>query len=270
MTTDVARGWAAVAPAWGQYADFLERRAADLTTRMVAAVGPRPGERVLELACGTGGPGLAAAELVGPEGSVVLSDAVEQMTAIAAERAGQRGLTNVSTRVIDLDDLDEPADSYDVVLCREGLMFAADPARTGADLRRILRPGGRYAVSVWGPRAANPWLSTMFEGVARPGEQPPPVGPFALADADRFAGLFRAAELTVTLEEVSIPLREDSFEAWWDRTTAMAGPLRAAFTAMSPEAVARTREVLRERVAPYVVGSALEFPGLALLASGSA
>ena len=149
-------------------------------------------------------------------------------------------------------------------------MFAADPARTVAAIRRILRPGGRYAVSVWGPRAANPWLSTMFEVVVRPGEQPPPVGPFALADAHRFAELFRAAGLTVTLEEVPVPLREDSFEAWWERTTAMAGPLRAAFAAMSLEAVARTRELLRERVAPYVVGSGLEFPGLALLASGSA
>jgi SAM-dependent methyltransferase len=268
MATDATRSWAAVAPAWGQYADFLERRGAELTSRMVEAVAPRPGDRVLELACGAGGPGLAAAELVGPDGAVVLSDAVEEMTAIAARRAKERGLTNVSARQLDLDGIDEPSGSFDVVLCREGLMFAADPGAAVVEIRRVLRPGGRYAVSVWGPRAANPWLSTMFELVAPPGGQPT-AGPFALADADRFAGLFRAAGLAdVTLDEVQVPLHENSFESWWDRTTAMAGPLRATLGAMPPEALARAREALRERVAPYRVGDGLEFPGVALLATG--
>ncbi len=77
------------------------------------------GERVLELVCGTGGVGFAAAELVGPTGEVVLSDVAEEMTAIAATRA--RGLSNVSARRLDLERIDEPELSYDVVLCREGL-----------------------------------------------------------------------------------------------------------------------------------------------------
>jgi SAM-dependent methyltransferase len=268
MTTEMKRGWAAVAPAWAHYAEFLERRAGGLTARMIEAVSPRSGERVLELACGTAGPGLAAAELVGPDGEVVLSDAVDEMVAVAASRAKERGLTNVSARVLNLDDIDEPSGSYDAVLCREGLMFAADPASAVTEIRRVLRPGGRYAISVWGPRAANPWLSTVFEIFGPPGGQPS-AGPFALADVGRFGGLFRAAGLVdVGLTDIPVPLQETSFEAWWDRTTAMAGPLRAALTAMPPEAVDRARDGLRERVAPYRVGDGLEFPGLALLATG--
>ena len=120
--------WAAVAGPWGEHAEYVDARAAAVTQAMLVATQPKPGERVLELACGAGGVGLAAAALVGPEGQVILSDVAAEMTAIAAGRAGALGLRNVTTRVLDIESIDEPDGSYDVVLCREGLMFAPDPA----------------------------------------------------------------------------------------------------------------------------------------------
>ena len=127
---------------------------------MLELTAPRPGERVLELACGPGGLGLAAAPLVAPRGEVVVSDVVPEMTAIAAARADALGLTNVRTRELDLESIDEGDDAYDVVLCREGLMFATDPARAAREIRRVLRPGGRVAIAVWGRASATPgWPS---------------------------------------------------------------------------------------------------------------
>ena len=79
--------WAAVAGSWGEHADYVDVRAASVTESMLAASRPQPGERVLELACGAGGAGIAAAGLVAPDGEVVLSDVVAEMTAIAASRA---------------------------------------------------------------------------------------------------------------------------------------------------------------------------------------
>ena len=152
--------WAAVAGSWGEHADYVDARAAGVTRAMLAASRPQPGERVLELACGPGGVGIAAAELVAPGGEVVLSDVAAEMTAIAAARAAATGLGNVSTRVLDIERIDEPDASYDVVLCREGLMFAPDPARAAREIRRVLRPGGRVAIAVWGPRERNPWLGS--------------------------------------------------------------------------------------------------------------
>lgn len=121
--------WAAVAPAWGEHAGALDIRGAGVTRAMFDAVDLARGDHVLELAAGPGSVGLTAAEIVGPGGSVVVSDIEPQMAAIAAERAHRRGLANVTTRVADLEDIDYPTASFDVVLCRDGLMLVPDPTR---------------------------------------------------------------------------------------------------------------------------------------------
>ncbi|HEX8053290.1 MAG TPA: methyltransferase domain-containing protein, partial [Thermoleophilaceae bacterium] len=79
--------WNAVAPAWGEHAEYIDELASGMTGRMLDLTEPRPGEQVLELACGTGGLGMAAAERVAPGGEVVMSDVAAGMTAIARERA---------------------------------------------------------------------------------------------------------------------------------------------------------------------------------------
>ncbi len=193
IRTRVHGMWASVAGRWGEHADYVDARGASVTAKMLELTDPHAGERVLELACGAGGVGLAAAERVGPEGEVVLSDVVAEMTSIAAARAESRGLTNVRTCVLDLEQIEQPDGSYDVVLCREGLMFAPDPARAAREIRRVLRPGGRVALAVWGPRERNPWLGVVLDAVsAQIGAPVPPPGvpgPFSLGDADRVAEL---------------------------------------------------------------------------------
>ena len=91
---------------------------------------------------------------VAPGGEVVLSDVVPDMTAIASARARALGLTNVSTRVLDLEAIEQPDDSYDIVLCREGLRFVTHPDRALSEIRRVLRPGGRQSPSRSGVHAS--------------------------------------------------------------------------------------------------------------------
>src|ERR1700730_15387061 len=104
--------WSATALAWGSHADYVDDREATVTQAMLEALGLRPEARVLELACGPGGAGLAAAELVGPCGEVVLSDIAPEMTAIAAQRADARNLANVRTAQIDIENIDFPDASF--------------------------------------------------------------------------------------------------------------------------------------------------------------
>jgi ubiquinone/menaquinone biosynthesis C-methylase UbiE len=264
--------WASVAPAWGQYADYADTRGAPITAKLLELSTPRSGERVLELACGPGGVGIAAARLVGPDGEVVLSDVAAEMTAIAAARATALGLGNVRTLTLDLDQLAQPDQAYDVVLCREGLMFALDPARAAAEIRRVLRPGGRVAVAVWGPRAHNPWLGLVFDAVgAQLGMPVPPPGipgPFALDDPDRLARLLAGAGLAdLVVTEVPTPLRDSSVDAWWTRTSALAGPLAKRLAVLPEPARRQLRDRLAEAARPYQTPTGLEFPGVSLLAA---
>lgn len=267
--------WAGVAEQWGEHAEYVDARGAAVTDLLLDLTRPQPGERVLELACGAGGVGLAAAERVGPAGSVVLSDGTAEMTAVAARRADALGLRNVSARVLDFEAIAEPDGSYDVVLCREGLMFALDPVGAACEIRRVLRPGGRVGIGVWGPRERNPWLALVFDAVSEQigAPVPPPgvPGPFSLDDADRLAAVLAAGGLQdVTVGELRVPLRAASFDEWWARTTAIAGPLAKRLAAMPEPARQALRARLREDTRPYATGDGIEIPGVTLVASGRA
>lgn len=167
----------------------------------------------------------------------------------------------------------EPDASYDVVLCREGLMFAADPARSAREIARVLRVGGRAALAVWGPREHNPWLGMVFDAVSaelgRPIPPPGMPGPFSLGDADHLAALLSAAGLSdVGVGDLSVPLRAGSFDEWLDRTSALGGPLTQVLAALPEEAAAAVRARARKTARRYQTGDGLEFGGLALLARG--
>jgi SAM-dependent methyltransferase len=273
LRTQLHGMWAAVAPGWAAHADFIDERGAAVTEALLRAATPQPGERVLELACGPGGPGFAAAPLVGPEGDVVVSDVAAEMTSIAAARARILGLDRVRTRDLDLEHIDEPDASFDVVVCREGLMLVADPARATAEIHRVLRPGGRVALTVWGPRDRNPWLGVVFDVVgAQLGLTLPPPAmphPFSLSDASRLAALLTQGGLdNVTVDELATPYRAASIDEWWERTAALAGPLSMMLASLPDDDARELRNRAAEAISAYRTPTALDIPGVSLLAHG--
>ena len=264
--------WGGVAVSWEQHADYVETRGAHVTELMLARTAPQAGERVLELASGAGDVGIAAAPLVAP-GEVVVSDVADEMVEIAARRAEARGLANVAPRVFGVEAIDDADASYDIVLCREGLMFAVDPELAAREIARVLRPGGRAAVAVWGPREQNPWLGCVFDAVSAQFERPMPPpgipGPFSLGDAARLERLLAAELELVEVEEVAVPLVAASFDEWWSRVSALAGPLSGILAGMPDEGLTALRGRLEQAVLPYrTTDGGLRFPGVSLLASG--
>jgi SAM-dependent methyltransferase len=267
--------WAGVADRWAEYADYIEERGQAVTAALLDCAALAPGDRVLELACGPGGAGLAAARRVAPTGSVVLSDVAPEMVAVAQARAAQLGIDNVAFATLDVEHIDQPDDEYDALICREGLMFAVDPDRAARQLRRVLRPGGRLAVAVWAERERNPWLGLVFDAVTAvtglPVPPPGVPGPFSLADPGRLSDPLRAAGFAdVTLDEVAAPVRAPSFDAWWARTTNLAGPIASILASLPTETSDAITVRVREAVAPYISSAGLELPGLTLVGAGRA
>lgn len=268
--------WGRVAPAWELHAEQVERRVEGLSERMIEAVHPVPGDVVLELACGTGGLGLAIAPRVTPGGRVLLTDVAPEMVAIAAARAARLprpdGEPDVGARVIDLEDIDLPASSVAIVMCREGMMFALDPAQAAREIARVTRPGGRVAISVWGPRERNPWLGVLTdaiqEHIGTPVPPPGVPGPFSLAADGALAGVLAAAGFEqIRVEEIDVPTHDASFEDYWRLRTALAGPLKGLIHALPPEPRAALKATVGSRLAPYQGPGGLTIPGLAYLAT---
>ena len=116
-----------------------------------------PGERVLDVACGTGLVTFAAAQAIGPEGRALGVDISGHMIGGARRRAQERKAANVNFLRMDAEALELPDASFDVVLCALGLMYVPDPERALREMRRVLRPGGRIVVAVWGERSRCGW-----------------------------------------------------------------------------------------------------------------
>lgn len=265
--------WASVAPSWGQHADYVDTRGAVVAEAMLDAAHLAPGERVLELACGPGGVGMAAATIVGPEGEVVLSDIAPEMTAIAAERALQAKLENVTTREVDLERIDYPDASFDAVLCREGLMLVPDPAIAVGECHRVLRPSGRAVFAVWGPRERNPWLGLLFDAVtAETGMPVPPPGipgPFSL-EAPGVLGklLVCAGFLGTDVREVSEPMKALSVDDYWSLVPPLAGPISRVLESLPEEVSSAIRARVAETLAAFAASDGFELPGVSLLGVG--
>jgi SAM-dependent methyltransferase len=178
----------------------------------------------------------------------------------------------VTTLVLDLEDIAQPDASYDVVLCREGLMLTPDPARAAGEIRRVLRPGGRVALAVWAERERNPWLGIVLDAasaqIGAPVPPPGAPGPFSLSDPDRLARLLADAGLDdVSVGELSVPARADSFDEWWARTVALAGPMTKLLGSLPAAAAKALRARAREDARAYETPDGLELPGVTLLAS---
>ena len=119
----------------------------------------KPGERVLDVATGTGVAAFMAAESVGPQGEVVATDISQKMVDSISAEGERRGLTNMRFERVDAEELGYPDGSFDAVMCVLGLMYPADPQRAIEQMYRVLRPGGRAAVAVWGRRERCGWAS---------------------------------------------------------------------------------------------------------------
>jgi ubiquinone/menaquinone biosynthesis C-methylase UbiE len=139
------------------YDRFWAEQIAPAQRRLLQRAAVRPGELVLDVACGTGLVTFPAAEATGPSGLVLGTDISEGMVERLRREAARRGLAHVRAERADAERLLFPDGSFDVALCALGLMYVPDPVAALAEMHRVLVAGGRAAVVVWGERRHCGW-----------------------------------------------------------------------------------------------------------------
>jgi SAM-dependent methyltransferase len=266
--------WEAMAPGWERWRAQLEDSLTPLRTWLITQLAPQPGDTVLELAAGPGDTGFAAAVLVGDAGRLISSDFSPEMVEVARRRGAELGLENVDYRVIDAERIDLDVASVDGVLCRSAFMLVADPAAALSETRRVLRPGGRLAMSVWGAPERNPWASIGGRILAERGLLPPPEpgapGVFNMASEERTRALLADAGFTdVWTDEVPVgfPFRDlEEYERW---VSDLSGSFAMVLRGLPEGELEALRAELRTAFEPYATQQGYELGGLALTAVAS-
>lgn len=209
--------------AWDQLTELRQQLYGAATWQMLAAADLQLGDQVLDIAAGTGDQSRQAARLVGPRGSVLATDISQEMLAVAARRAEQERLSTMTTRAMNAEQLDLPENWYDAVISRFGLMLIPNLQQALAEIRRVLKPGGRLAALVWSKPERNP-LFTLDEAIlaqwrATEEANEPQADVFSLADAALFASRLKQAGFQdVQVQAIPLTFHFPSFEvltAWW-------------------------------------------------------
>lgn len=229
--------------------------------------------RVLDLASGTGEPGISLAKCVGPEGSVTALDQSSELLAIARERARNKGLSNFTIQQADAHKLPFLDQSFDLATCRFGVMFFSDVNRALTELRRVLKSGERACFAVWGPMEQPYWQSTLKIVHRHAGGtiiEPPGADPFrfstagSLSKALSAAGFHDVEETTRNLPWVWPGEAEEVFEY----ACAVAAPFRPMLERIAAEDWPAIRVEAIAAIERYRVEDEIRFGADVIFASG--
>jgi SAM-dependent methyltransferase len=261
--------WGAVASGWYAQREELWKASRPVGEWMVRRLDPHPGDTLLELAAGLADTGLMAARLVGESGSVMVTDFTPEMVAAARRRAEELGVQNAEFRVLDAERMDLETDSVDGVLCRWAYMLMIDPAAAFEETRRVLRPGGRLAFSVWAAHERNPALSLVGRVLESRGHIPPPdpkaPSAFAMADPERIRELVVGAGFAEPeIEEVAFRWPFADRDAYWRYVTETSASSSPILRSLPPEVQNTVREQVHEAAEPFRSGEGYDFPAVCL------
>ena len=261
--------WEQMAPGWDGWNGMLAEAGRPVTDDMVAALEPRPGETILELAGGAGVSGFAAAALMGGEGRLIMTDFSQNMVDAQRRRGEELGFRNIDYRLMDAERMDLDDNSVDGVLCRWGYMLMADTAAALRETRRVLRDGGRLSFSVWGAPDDNQWATIIARILVERGHMDPPEsgapGIFAMAEPARIESLITGAGFEwPQLREVHMQWTFESFDEFWQYTLEIVGAIALVLAQLDDREREAVRHETQSRFEEFAANGRYEMPGVCI------
>jgi ubiquinone/menaquinone biosynthesis C-methylase UbiE len=226
--------WNQFSIGWQKWDCLMMGFSKPMGNEIIRLLNPKDSEVILDVASGTGEPGLTIATKI-KGGKVVISDLSEKMINISQENAARRGIENVETIVCDVCELPFQDNTFDAISCRFGFMFFPDMLLAAKEMMRVLKPGGRVATAVWDVPEKNFWVTAISSTINKNMDLPvPPAdapGIFRCANKGLIQNLFLQVGFKNTSEtEVNGKLKCGSTDVYWNMMTEVAAPVVASLS----------------------------------------
>ncbi len=259
--------WDGLSAGWEKWDSVITDQLAPVGAAIIEHLDVARDQQHLDIASGTGEPGLSVARL-SPTGRVVLTDLSAEMLDIAARRATAEGLANIETKVCSADDLPFDDDAFNSVSVRFGYMFFPDVVRATAEFARVLKPGGRVCSSVWVKPDQNPWTTIAMQAIATETVLAPldPNGPnmFRCAAPGYVSALYETAGLHDVAEwDVGVELVTQSPAQYWEMISDHVSLAVAALQQVDEPVRERIRATAVAQVGAFEKDGKVRVPGVA-------
>lgn len=226
--------WNKFSPGWKKWDELFMEHLKPMGDTITKQLHLKDTDIVLDVAAGTGEPGLTIASQL-KEGKVIITDLADDMLVIARENAAKKGITNVEFLVCDVCELPFTDNTFDAISCRLGFMFFPDMLLAAKEMVRVLKPGGRVSTSVWNVPEKNFWVTaimgTINKNMELPAPPPDSPGVFRCAKDNFIKDLFVQAGLkNISQKEVSGKLNCKTTDVYWNMMNELAAPVVAALS----------------------------------------
>jgi SAM-dependent methyltransferase len=252
---------------WADRHAAQERLLGPVADVLISRAQPKPGERVIDVGCGSGATTVAFAKAVAPNGFALGLDVSDPMLSQARAFAPKDLPLEFALADATVHPF-EPA-SFDLLASRFGVMFFADPIASFANLRRALKPTGRLTFACWREPKENPWMMAPLMAVYKHVPKMPPVGPeepgpFAFASEARVMGILKGAGFVdVAMEPHNLAMDiaiGGGLDAAVDGSLQI-GPASRALQGHPPETYAAAKVSIREAIAPFLKEQSVALQG---------
>lgn len=267
--------WRESSQYWAKHSGTIRTMFAPLTEALIEHARIHEGQSVLDVAAGPGEPSLTIAGTVGPSGSVTCTDAVAEMVEAARREAERRGIHNVQFRQCTADSLPFPDNSFDVVVCRLGVMFFPDTVAAMREILRVTKPGGSLGFAVWHKSQLNPFCYVVTGVVDQhfqspPAEDPDAPGAFRFAETGKLATILAdsgAVNVKETVVKFNIAAPISPLEFWAMRSQT-SDTLRDKLKQLSPTEQSQVAGEIEEAVRDFFPDNRMKFPAQMIVVTG--